>query len=157
MKIRPLTPTEWQLKRDLRLAALKDSPQAFSSSYDLESDRSENAWRGWPDNGVFFAAFNDDDAAVGMVAGYLRLPAPGVARLIGMWVAPQARGLGVSVRLTSAVIEWAKERAAKRLELEIASGNDAARRSYLRSGFILTNRKPSTSCGAVLELLLSDS
>ncbi|MGI5241410.1 GNAT family N-acetyltransferase [Dactylosporangium sp. CA-139066] len=62
MEVRPLSPDEWQLKRELRLAALKDSPDAFASTYARESHRSETDWRTWPPGGAFFTAFSDATA-----------------------------------------------------------------------------------------------
>jgi hypothetical protein len=55
--VRALSGDEWQLKRDLRLTALKDSPDAFASSYAREAHRSETDWRTWPPGGAFFTAF----------------------------------------------------------------------------------------------------
>jgi GNAT superfamily N-acetyltransferase len=55
--VRPLNGDEWQLKRDLRLAALQDSPAAFASTYAREAHRAESEWRDWPRGGAFFAAF----------------------------------------------------------------------------------------------------
>jgi ribosomal protein S18 acetylase RimI-like enzyme len=72
-------------------------------------------------------------------------------------VAPDARGAGIAGLLTTAVIEWALERKAARVELEVAAGNDAAMRAYMRSGFIVTKRAPSTPGGVVLERALSVS
>jgi len=157
MKIKVLNPSDWELKRDLRLAALKDSPKAFSSTYDREAHYIEADWRAWPRNGVFFAAFGGDHTAAGIAAGYREPALPHVVRLISMWVAPWARRQGVAGALTAAVIAWARDQKATLVELEIASGNEAARQAYLQSGFILTDRTPSNSCGAVLEFGLENN
>jgi len=155
--IRLLGAAEWQLKRDLRLAALQDSPRAFASSYDLEVHRSAEGWRNWPRDGVYFAAFDDLQAALGIAGSWMRASQPDVTHLISMWVAPDARGAGIAGLLTTAVVEWALERKAARVELEVAAGNDAAMRAYMRSGFIITKRVPSTPGGVVLERALSVS
>ena len=157
MKIRVLAAAEWELKRDLRLAALKECPKAFSSTHDREARYSEADWRAWPRNGVFFAAFGNDDARLGIAAGYREPAIPHVVRLISMWVAPAARRQGVAGDLTAAVIAWAAEQKASLVELEVASGNEAARQAYLQSGFTVTDRTPSSSCGAVLELALKNN
>ena len=157
MKIRPLIPSEWELKRDLRLAALKDSPKAFSSSHDHEALYAEADWRAWPRNGVFFAAFGDHDAPLGIAAGYREKASPHLVRLISMWVAPEARRQGVAGDLTAAVIAWAREEKVTLVELEVASGNEAAKQAYLQSGFVVTDRTPSATCGAVLELTLDSN
>jgi ribosomal protein S18 acetylase RimI-like enzyme len=155
--IRPLGAAEWQLKRDLRLAALKDSPSAFASSYDLEVYRSEQDWRGWPRDGAYFAAFDGLQAALGIAGSWMRTGEPDVTHLISMWVAPDARGAGIAGLLTAAVVEWAQEQKAARVELEVAAGNDAAMRAYLRNGFAVTKQAPSTPGGTVLERALSVS
>ena len=155
--VRPLGAAEWQLKRGLRLAALQDSPSAFASSYDLEVHRSAEEWRNWPRDGVYFAAFDNLQAALGIAGSWMRASQPDVTHLISMWVAPDARGAGIAGLLTTAVVEWALEQKAARVELEVAAGNDAAMRAYMRNGFIITKRAPSTPGGAVLERALSVS
>jgi ribosomal protein S18 acetylase RimI-like enzyme len=104
-------------------------------------------------HGEYFAAF-DDRQAVGIAGSWMRAGEPDVTHLISMWVAPDARGAGIARLLTEAVVGWARERKATRLELEVAAGNDAAMRAYLRAGFVVTKRTPSRSCGTVLELAL---
>jgi RimJ/RimL family protein N-acetyltransferase len=152
MNIRHLEADEWRLKRDLRLAALKESPTAFSSSFDREVDRSEEEWRAWPKEGAYFAAFDELQSPIGIAGCWLQPGHGTVAHLISMWVAPSARQAGIATLLTAAVIQWARDRNAPRIELEVAADNDAARRVYLRSGFTVTDRKPTGLCGAVLEL-----
>jgi GNAT superfamily N-acetyltransferase len=152
MNVRRLESDEWLLKRDLRLAALKESPTAFASTLGREIDRSEAEWRAWPRDGVYFAAFDDIQSPIGIAGCWMPPEQGSVAHLISMWVAPSARRAGVATLLTAAVIQWAKEHNASLVELEVATGNDAARQAYLRSGFKLTARKPTGTCGAVLEL-----
>ena len=43
--IRPTTMTDWQLLRDIRLHALRDAPDAFSSTYAREAAFDEIEWR----------------------------------------------------------------------------------------------------------------
>jgi hypothetical protein len=96
--VQPLSGDAWQLKRDLRLAALKDSPAAFASTYVREAGRGEDEWRGWPRGGQFFAAFDgatidgqadgravdqaDEPAPVGIAAAWVAAPLPFLARLL---------------------------------------------------------------------------
>lgn len=154
--VRPLEANEWRLKRDLRLAALKDSPMAFASSFELEVDRSEPEWREWPKDGAYFAAFGDLQLPIGIAGCWIDPGQSPVVHLISMWVAPSARKAGTATLLTTAVIQWARERNASRVELEVASCNDAARRVYLRCGFTVTGRKPSGLCATVLERLFEE-
>lgn len=152
MIVRPLGASEWPLKRDLRLQALRDSPKSFGSSYDREVGRSEADWRDWPRNGVYFGAFDQHQVALGIAGGWVDEAQPDVVHLISMWVTPAARGGGVAGQLTAAVVAWAWDRSAVRVELEVAAGNDVALRAYLRSGFVVTERVPSKPGGTVLEL-----
>lgn len=151
--VRRLGASDWQLKRDLRLKALQDSPKAFASSYDLEVHRSVEEWQNWPSDGAYFAAF-DDRKAVGIAGSWMRAGEPQVTHLISMWIAPDARGAGIAGLLTTAVAAWAREHKAARMELEVAAGNDTAMRAYLRNGFVATKRTPSTPRGTVLERML---
>lgn len=156
MIVRLLHPSDWQLKRDLRLAALRDSPASFGSSFAREKDFTEGDWRSWPRNGAYFAAFDEDGTALGIAGSWIDPDAPDVTNLISMWVRPEARRRGVAGQLVAAVIAWARRQGSARVELKVATGNEAALQAYLRNGFRLTDRKPDDMCGALLELVLHD-
>jgi GNAT superfamily N-acetyltransferase len=157
--VRALTGDEWRLKRELRLAALKDSPDAFASSYAREAHRTEADWRTWPAGGAFFAAFAPAFAPsaalpvgepLGIVGTWVAAADPRTTHLISMWVAPVARGRGVAAALVDAVVGWARDRDHHTVELEVAGGNAPAMSAYLRCGFIVTEREPFTTGGTVL-------
>jgi ribosomal protein S18 acetylase RimI-like enzyme len=71
----------------------------------------------------------------------------GSVELISMWVAPFARGRGVSDALAKAVIEWAREQQASTVTLGVLEGNERAVAFYRRHGFIPVGANP----GAVTE------
>ncbi|WP_432968024.1 GNAT family N-acetyltransferase [Dactylosporangium sp. CA-233914] len=150
MEVRALTGDQWRLKRDLRLAALRDSPHAFVSTHAREARRSEADWRSWPPGGAFFAAFDGPSAPVGIVGAWVAAAAPGTTHLIGMWVAPAVRGRGIAGLLAEAVVGWARSCGHDTVELELACGNTAALNAYLRCGFVPADRHPFTSGGTVL-------
>ncbi|WP_238011010.1 GNAT family N-acetyltransferase [Dactylosporangium sp. AC04546] len=150
MDVRPLNGDDWQLKRDLRLAALKDSPSAFASTYAREEHRSEHEWRDWPHPGAYFCAFGDDGDPLGIAGSWVSTAEPDVTHLISMWVTPGARGRRVAAALVDAVAGWAGEYGSAVVELEVAAGNDAAMTAYLRCGFEVTDREPFTVGGTVL-------
>jgi len=55
--------------------------------------------------------------------------------LISMWVAPFARGQGVSDSLVAAVVQWARGQRAVKIALAVFESNEHARALYRRHGF----------------------
>jgi GNAT superfamily N-acetyltransferase len=138
IEIRPTVAEDWAQLRAVRLAALLDAPSAFESTYATESGFDESTWRHRAGTDGHFLAL-DGGEPVGLAAGlwFDHLP-PDERHLVGMWVAPRVRGQGVAARLTAAVATWAAAVGAARLSLWVVVGNEAARRSYLKSGFQAT-------------------
>ena len=149
MTVAVLGADDWELKRNLRLRALRESPAAFASTYERERLYTEPDWRGWPRDGIFFAAGGHSIAC-----GWLPVAEPDVANLISMWVAPEHRGQRVAAALIDAVVEWARTQDRDHLELEVAAGNEPARKAYERYGFEATDREPFTPGGTVYALKL---
>ena len=58
-----------------------------------------------------------------------------IARLYSIAVAPQARGGGIGAALIAAAERGARRRGARRLRLEVRTGNAGARHLYERGGF----------------------
>ena len=54
----------------------------------------------------------------------------------GVWVAPELRGRGLSVGGTAAVAQLAQRDTAPVVSLYVNDYNEAARRAYLRVGFV---------------------
>lgn len=140
VRVRVITPDAWELYRDLRLAALRDSPLAFGSSYQLEAGRTELQWRdrlSWGDGARFVAEV--DGSVAGIAAVYLRTEErdpESVPELVSMWVDPAYRGAGVGRVLVDAVIAWASERGCPEVRLMVAADNPIAERFYERLGFV---------------------
>jgi RimJ/RimL family protein N-acetyltransferase len=133
--VEPLRPDDWKTTRDLRLRALLDAPEAFGGTYEETSQREEADWRAWPRNGQAFAAWPLDGEPVGMACGWLEPETPSVTNLIGMWVAPQARGGEAATKLIDAVIDWARAQGSAAVELVVYDTNARARRAYEKYGF----------------------
>lgn len=138
IEIRRLASDEWQVLRQVRLAALTDSPRAFWTSVEAESQVTEAEWRRRAE-GASFVAF-DLDTPVGMVAGVV--DGDGRHLLVGLWVEPAHRGLGVARPLISAVLDWARADAASSVSLGVAEDNVAAEQMYLRMGFVPDSSGP---------------
>ena len=43
--VRSITAGDWREYRNIRLRALRDSPDAFGSSYEAEAVRNDDAWK----------------------------------------------------------------------------------------------------------------
>jgi GNAT superfamily N-acetyltransferase len=141
LRIQRLTPDDWAVWRDARLASLADAPYAFGSTLVREEAFDEADWRRLlrPDNGMFAVAVLGE-WTVGTI-GVFTLPDVGTPTLVGMWVHADARGRGAGDALIADVLAWARGHGHRRIELRVADGNDAARRLFVRNGFVATGRR----------------
>jgi GNAT superfamily N-acetyltransferase len=140
--VREVGPDEWELLRDVRLAALAEAPYAFGSTYAREAAFTEEQWRGrLASRSLTLFAFADglaDGQPAGIAGGYVE---DGVADLVSMWVRPVARGLGVGEALVTAAADWARAHDHDTLYLWVTESNEPARRLYERCGFTLTGER----------------
>jgi GNAT superfamily N-acetyltransferase len=143
METRRLTGDDWQLLRDVRLAALADAPHAYGSTLAREQGFDEAEWRQRLTTGLWVTA-TENVSFAGLVGVYL--PKPDTPMLIAMWVSPDHRGRGVGDALITEIVRWVTENRWSRLVLRVADSNDAARRLFLRHGFTPTgHREPLES------------
>ena len=138
--VREVKRDDWQTLRDVRLAALRESPSAFGSSYAREAQFTEEQWRARiSDRSVTFFAYLPESAEPAGLAG-VYVP-DGVANLVSMWVHPSARGRAVGEALIGATADWAKARDRAWLLLWVTETNGPVRRLYDRCGFALTGER----------------
>jgi GNAT superfamily N-acetyltransferase len=153
VEVREVGPEDWLIMRDVRLAALRDAPYAFSSTYERETGFAEAEWRRRADGRNNFLAYLPELGATpaGIAAGIEE--EPGAFELVSMWVRPEARGRMVGPALITAVIDWARARGAAALHLWVTESNKPARRLYERSGFTPTGeRQPLPSDPELAEI-----
>ena len=136
--IRRLAAADWAAFRAVRLAALRDAPEAFGSTASDAEKLDEAEWRRRLEQRAVFLA-EVASQPVGLTAG-VDGDRPGEAELISMWVAPVWRGHGVGDRLVDAVLAWAASEQFTALCLWVAAGNARAERLYARRGFAATGR-----------------
>ncbi len=157
--VRETVMDDWQALRDIRLAALRDAPNAFASTYEEQVAFEEADWRQRIARGGTFLAYVpevDASEAAGLAAGYQQ--GPGTVGLISMFVRPRARGRGVGEALIAAVLDWARARNATSVHLWVTETNKPARLLYERCGFSLTGeRQPLPSNLAVGEIAMTRS
>ncbi|WP_016905657.1 GNAT family N-acetyltransferase [Streptomyces xiaopingdaonensis] len=134
VRLRILTVDDWPLWRELRLAALREAPHAFTARLADWGHGGEERWRARLEAPATrnVAAFAQG-TAVGMASGLSR---DGAYELRSVWVSPRARGRGVGDLLLSDVASWAREHGATSLRLKVVRGNEAAEALYARNGFV---------------------
>ena len=140
--VRRFQPYEWQLYRDLRLAALRDAPDAFGSTLAREESFPEQEWIARLAAGTAsplnhpIVAEDDSGRAVGL--GWVRIePADtSAATLYQVWIHPDARRKQIGVALLASAVRWAQEAGARTMELHVALGPESAIAFYRRAGFV---------------------
>jgi GNAT superfamily N-acetyltransferase len=143
--------------RDVRLAALREAPYAFASTYAREVQFTREQWLArFHDRAVTYLAYLPDAAGPAGIAGVLIEDADGDGRhpeVVSMWVSPAARGRKVGEALIEATANWSSGLGFAGLHLWVTEPNDAARRLYERCGFTMTGeRQPLPWDPAVTEL-----
>lgn len=142
LDVRRIGPRDWRTYRDLRLAALIDSPRVFWTTYAQAAALVEEDWRDrldWP-TWIAYAPLSPDpdrpSAPVGLVALW-RVPDSHDDRIhiTQMWVAGWARGRGVADALIEAAVESARADGWGAVALEVAEENVRAEHCYRRLGF----------------------
>lgn len=133
MEIDRLSGWEWERLKRIRLAALRDAPEAFGSTLEVAQGWVDDVWRQQvADLPTFIARVDGVD--VGIVRG-AAVRSSTDAHLISMWVSPALRGRRVGEQLVAAVMKWARDAGFNRLLLDVADHNTAAIALYERLDF----------------------
>ncbi len=160
-RVRQLAREEWSLLRDLRLAALTDAPDQFGETHALASQRSAEEWLDLTLSNTPGAAFGThiaevDGVAVGMAFAIQDRSDSATGRLGGMWVAPNARSIGVGTALIGAVLNWSRSAGMRRVRLWVVPSS-AAEKLYRSAQFIATGTQkpfPGDDSRSVIEMQL---
>lgn len=141
--VRTFQPDEAHLFRAIRLEALLRAPDSFGSTHAEEAALEEAHFRRRLENDHVWGAF-DGETCVGMAGfereGSIRKRHKGTLR--GMYVAPEARGLGAGEALVQAVLEHAAGVGVQTVLLTVKAVNLSARRLYERMGFAAYGVEP---------------
>lgn len=124
----------WQRFRAIRLASLKEAPQAFGTSHAEASTWAEPLWRKQLRAFATFVAVVDG-CDIAVVRGASETEYVDAAYLISMWVHPEHRRRGVASALIDAVAAWAAKRGCARVLLDVREHNEAAIATYREHGF----------------------
>jgi ribosomal protein S18 acetylase RimI-like enzyme len=151
--VRQLTPQDAAAYQQVRLRALRDSPTAFSASYEDEARRTldEVAPRLAAAADGSLCVFGAFESAT--LAGFVAFIRPQrkkllhSAELAGMYVVPELRRRGLGRILMDAVIAHARSLSGVRqLRLGVNAANDPAVHLYQSAGFTRCGVEPDALC-----------
>jgi ribosomal protein S18 acetylase RimI-like enzyme len=136
IEVRRLLPADAAPYRDIRLAGLRLSPEAFGSTFERENAQTLEWFAERLGHSDMFGAFHG--AEIVGTAGILF--ASGTkeehkGQLVGMYVRPSSRRAGVGRRLVETIIEFARGRI-ELIQLSVVADNHEARRLYASLGFV---------------------
>ncbi len=140
LELQVLTPIDWPLLKAARLDALRDSPHAFMSRYDVEGNRSETEWRRSIETATWIIA-RDAERAIGLARSVLEPARPSVRFLESIWVDPGRRRRGVFRALLHRLAELERHKGAADLLLWVLEDNHTARHVYAAVGFRPTGER----------------
>lgn len=154
--VRRAEPDEWRAYQAIRVRALLDSPEAFTSTVERERGFDESEWRRRLTASHTLIAWRDG-VAVGTIAAFRDDRAGGWA-VVALWVDPGVRGSGVAGSLLDAIADEARTEGVHRLRLWVMVDNAPARSLYDRRGWVATGdteRLPDGRDEIALELTLA--
>jgi ribosomal protein S18 acetylase RimI-like enzyme len=148
-----------ELIRGLAVRMYSDSPNAFSETLATAKQRTPEEWdtrAKWladsPD-AIGFIAYEDNQPCgfiMGLVGrfinGSMNWQYRDIVTIARTWVDPGVRRSGIGCALTNAVKDWAREKGAEQLELQVTENNEVAASFYKNLGFTDTgHREPLVS------------
>jgi len=139
--IKLLGPEEWPVLRDIRLRALRESPESFLSSYEREVSFGSERWRAEFARGEWSIGFIDT-APVGLLGTTRELDTPAdQCYLEYMWVAPEFRRSGLAHSLLEVVLGRVRNNGVNTVFLWVLDGNTPAEQLYKSIGFVSTSQR----------------
>lgn len=150
--VRRIRPDDWESARSLRLEALRDpiAGLAFLETVEQAAARPDEEWitraatMSTGEKGAQFLAERAGDL-IGSVSVFIRragvpdyfnrIPEVDLPTVVGVYVGPSGRGVGVIDALLAAVAEWSRSRGDHVLTLDVHERNAPAIRAYQRNGF----------------------
>lgn len=140
VEIVKLQPQQWESYKDLRLRALKEEPQAFSSTYEDSVKYPDSFWQerlkqAYVGNSQWLLFAKQADNLVGMAGAYVA-DEEDAAEVVGVYVAREVRGQGISKKLVVDLINKIKQdKSIKKLLIGVNPEQVAAMGLYQGLGF----------------------
>jgi ribosomal protein S18 acetylase RimI-like enzyme len=141
-----LQPNQWQQYRQIRLEALQDSPQAFSTTFKEMVDKPELFWQerlaNAADGKSSWLLFAKVEERIAGIIGAFLAEDNGKAVIVSVYVTPEYRSKGVSNALLDAILgELWQNVTVHTLELAVVKSQKAAISLYKRFGFKIIGEK----------------
>lgn len=130
--------------RHVRLEHLKNHPAGAASAWEDEADQPLSWFEQRLAQNATFGGFLEEGATLAGIAGLFVPPGRKMKHkgmLVGMYVAPAARGTGLSRALIDAVLTHART-VVEEVQLHVDPDNEAALRLYRATGFEEYGREP---------------
>lgn len=141
--VRRLSEEDWVEYREVRLRALRESPEAFVASAEEEGEFDEERWRDRMRRSQRLLAQREQEAVGVASVGTEGTEQDTVGELFGLWVHPEQRGSGVARRLLEAAARTAREDSLNHLVYWVGTDNGRAVAFASSFGFRPTdNRRP---------------
>lgn len=147
--IRTLAEDEWEQYREMRLRALRESPDAFVADVSTEEDYDEQLWRDRMNRSVRLLISKGSEP-VGIASVRMNESLfDDAAELFSLWVTPDLRGEGLAAQLVVAASEAAEKQGARQLVYWVGTENVPAVAFASGYGFRPTEhrREPRTDAG----------
>ena len=145
MEVRRLVAADALAYRTLRLRALREHPEAFTSSYEEDAAQpvAMAAQRLASPDFTAWGAF-DANGLLGMVGldRERRAKNRHKAVVVGLYVAPEVAGQGVGRALVDALLAHARTAGIQSLVLTVTEGNASAQALYEQAGFAAIGIEP---------------
>lgn len=138
--VRVLVEHQWREYQAIRLAALRESPAAFDSSYAEELHHDEAQWRASMVRAHRLLAERDGNPT-GVVSVGPSHNEDDSVDLFGLWVRPEARNTGIAWRLVDAAAEQAIKNGRTHLYYWVSNQNGRAIGFATNFGFRVTSRR----------------
>jgi RimJ/RimL family protein N-acetyltransferase len=141
--IKKLTKHHHKEYKQIRLEALKKSPDSFLSSFEEENKTPDDVWAKQLENSLKFGYFINDE-----IVGCTGLLIEKIAKishtgtLFGMYVKDDCRGAGIGLALVNFVKDYAKKNHIKHLYLGCNAQNLGAVKLYKKCGFKVYGTRP---------------
>lgn len=132
-----VAPDDWQRLRAIRLAGLADAPDMFGSTLAREQAFDDAQWRRRAARPASFVA-SRESVDLG-TAGAFEID--GSWWVMGMWIAPTARGTGVVEALVAACESVARDAGAGSIALGVMADNPRGQAAYVRLGYSFTGER----------------